>query len=44
MSRTKVGTWPLWACITRITVSPAAPVRLAQYVGTWMSEGKRGSL
>jgi hypothetical protein len=44
MSRTEHGTWPLWACVTRITVSHAAPVRLVQYVGKWVSQGQRGDL
>ena len=43
-SRTKVGTWPLWAAVTKITVSPTAPVRLVQYIGKWVGEGQRGSL
>lgn len=45
-ARAKHGThmWPLWAAVSHITVSPVAPVRLVQYVGTWVGEGKRGSL
>lgn len=43
-SRTKIGTWPLWSAVTRITVSPFAPVRLVQYIGKWVGEGQRGDL
>jgi hypothetical protein len=44
MSRTKIGTWPLWSCVTRITVSPSAPVRLVQYIGSWVGEGHGSAL
>ena len=38
------GTWPLWACVTRITVSPTAPVRLVRYINAWVTTGQRGKL
>lgn len=40
----RTGTWPLWQCVTRITVSKHAPVRLVKYVGSWISTGQKGAL
>ena len=39
--RHRTGTWPLWQCVTRITVSQHAPARLVNYVGSWLLTGQR---